>query len=625
MPIAVICLSCKNKLQAPDTLAGKKAKCPKCGTLVQVDSPLPDMDLDHHGLAGHTVSSTVGVDLASQAENRTVLAQPEGMIRYTCPRCKRSLESPASFAGQKLNCPGCSQRLQIPQRSALPSPPVQETAAAAAVATALPSGPEAIDVEPAAPALTGAKRLLSLPWLLLVFVFGFLPWSEVSCSSKDFHWRLGQSGYQAVYGGISSPFDSMEVAQDAALKEASTNKRELTKRIENERSDYLMACSPFLVVFWVTALIMLLCFFLIPLSKVRLAIGLALAGLMLTMLVITLVAGMPLERRIDRAVQQAIKSDPESGMIMVAALQSGKTFWFWLVFAAVLLIGAAEAVANALWRTFELVRLNLLVVIGSLAAFIIITGVGAQAMAWAAGMTAMEARVAQLQKAEQEKTRKLAEAENAKREQERQAEAKRQADLRKQREENAAREKALLQERERQRLEQERHRLEKEQKDRELREEQEREAAELAKKKAAEAKRKLEEEMKLEAERKQKQEAREKAASEPLDRAKKLLREDDAYKNDNAIEAWAILEKLVKEWPDTKAAAEAKRLLPPVKSAKEQERDEQDAGERLTYARKLIKKGDEDEARERLGKILKEYPGTNAAADARKELRRLGK
>jgi DNA-directed RNA polymerase subunit RPC12/RpoP len=60
--------------------------------------------------------------------NRTVLAQSEAMIRYTCPRCKKSLESPASFAGQKLNCPDCNQRLQIPQSSAPPAtPPVNKT------------------------------------------------------------------------------------------------------------------------------------------------------------------------------------------------------------------------------------------------------------------------------------------------------------------------------------------------------------------------------------------------------------------------------------------------------------------------------------------------------------------
>jgi hypothetical protein len=54
---------------------------------------------------------------APVAPNRTLLARPEQMIRYTCPRCNKLLESPVSLAGQKLNCPGCGQRLQTPQPS----------------------------------------------------------------------------------------------------------------------------------------------------------------------------------------------------------------------------------------------------------------------------------------------------------------------------------------------------------------------------------------------------------------------------------------------------------------------------------------------------------------------------
>src|SRR5262249_36296466 len=65
---------------------------------------------------------------AGAGPNRTILAQPEPMIRYNCPRCKKSLESPASFAGQKLNCPDCNQRLQIPKPPAsLAAPPVNKT------------------------------------------------------------------------------------------------------------------------------------------------------------------------------------------------------------------------------------------------------------------------------------------------------------------------------------------------------------------------------------------------------------------------------------------------------------------------------------------------------------------
>ncbi len=39
MPITVVCQSCKKSLKAPDSAAGKKAKCPQCGTVVVVPSP----------------------------------------------------------------------------------------------------------------------------------------------------------------------------------------------------------------------------------------------------------------------------------------------------------------------------------------------------------------------------------------------------------------------------------------------------------------------------------------------------------------------------------------------------------------------------------------------------------
>ena len=41
MPIRVKCTQCGRRLVAPDTLAGKKAKCPKCGTIMPVPKPEP--------------------------------------------------------------------------------------------------------------------------------------------------------------------------------------------------------------------------------------------------------------------------------------------------------------------------------------------------------------------------------------------------------------------------------------------------------------------------------------------------------------------------------------------------------------------------------------------------------
>ena len=36
------------------------------------------------------------------------------MIRFSCPRCKSVLDSPDQQAGNKIECPKCQQRLQIP-------------------------------------------------------------------------------------------------------------------------------------------------------------------------------------------------------------------------------------------------------------------------------------------------------------------------------------------------------------------------------------------------------------------------------------------------------------------------------------------------------------------------------
>jgi DNA-directed RNA polymerase subunit RPC12/RpoP len=95
-------------------------RCPSCFTLFAI-KPIP---------TSPRLARSTAAELASPAAapvNRTLLAQPEAMIRYTCPRCKKSLESPVSFAGQKLNCPDCNQRIQIPQPSTPAAPPINKT------------------------------------------------------------------------------------------------------------------------------------------------------------------------------------------------------------------------------------------------------------------------------------------------------------------------------------------------------------------------------------------------------------------------------------------------------------------------------------------------------------------
>lgn len=120
-------------------------RCPACYSLFPVKPVVTSSLLER------SVAAPSAVPAAPVAVNRTILAQTEAMIRYICPRCKKSMESPTSFAGQKLNCPDCNQRLQIPQPSKPPvAPAVNKTILAVAESASNPP-PSATRPTPAVP------------------------------------------------------------------------------------------------------------------------------------------------------------------------------------------------------------------------------------------------------------------------------------------------------------------------------------------------------------------------------------------------------------------------------------------------------------------------------------------
>ncbi len=120
MPANAKCPTCGHVCRLPDDSPEPEVLCPSCRSFFpRTAQPTPS-------LLGRTPRAETAAAPAAPP-NRTLLAQPEQAIRYSCPRCQKSLESPASFAGQKLNCPACGQRLQIPQPATPPAPPLNKT------------------------------------------------------------------------------------------------------------------------------------------------------------------------------------------------------------------------------------------------------------------------------------------------------------------------------------------------------------------------------------------------------------------------------------------------------------------------------------------------------------------
>ncbi len=111
MPILVKC-ACGKSLNAPDTLAGKRAKCPGCGQPVQI---------------------------------------PAASFPYTCPTCEQSIRVTPPMAGTKISCPGCQGDLFLPKTA----PKTYEPAVAPKAGPATPP-PKATPASSAKPAVKAA-------------------------------------------------------------------------------------------------------------------------------------------------------------------------------------------------------------------------------------------------------------------------------------------------------------------------------------------------------------------------------------------------------------------------------------------------------------------------------------
>jgi DNA-directed RNA polymerase subunit RPC12/RpoP len=135
----VTCPTCQNKLAIPEGQVGKRHTCPQCQALfvagksepaIPPSAPPPEPSM----LAGAGAPPSP----APAGLNKTMLGETEPPIRYSCPRCKKPLEDPASEAGNKKPCPYCGQRIQVP----VPAPGANKTMLGQETPTATAAPPQ---------------------------------------------------------------------------------------------------------------------------------------------------------------------------------------------------------------------------------------------------------------------------------------------------------------------------------------------------------------------------------------------------------------------------------------------------------------------------------------------------
>jgi hypothetical protein len=132
MPIEFPCPTCHQQVRTPDAAAGKKGRCPNCGTVVIIPAPVTVVAPGPLSPGPFSVSPPAlpppsphlpppppKLPLAVSAPTITA-----DSIEFPCPQCQKPVRTPASMAGKRGQCPQCQAVVRIPgTKVSAPSPP----------------------------------------------------------------------------------------------------------------------------------------------------------------------------------------------------------------------------------------------------------------------------------------------------------------------------------------------------------------------------------------------------------------------------------------------------------------------------------------------------------------------
>jgi DNA-directed RNA polymerase subunit M/transcription elongation factor TFIIS len=108
MPISVVCPTCGKNLRAPDKAAGKRAKCPQCGAVLEVPNEIVDAEVvespanESYELVDRGSAEIPDVIPVADAPAETPEAPPE-RERRPCPMCGEMILAKAAkcrFCGE---------------------------------------------------------------------------------------------------------------------------------------------------------------------------------------------------------------------------------------------------------------------------------------------------------------------------------------------------------------------------------------------------------------------------------------------------------------------------------------------------------------------------------------------
>ncbi len=119
----VACPSCHKKIKAPDSAAGKKAKCPSCGTVMMLPAAVQDAEVVDQNMPPtppandpfSTLPSGGGLsDLLDEADQMYSLEKKPGGLPSTSDPFAAGSSSPAADAAvPRRPCPACGEMIMM--------------------------------------------------------------------------------------------------------------------------------------------------------------------------------------------------------------------------------------------------------------------------------------------------------------------------------------------------------------------------------------------------------------------------------------------------------------------------------------------------------------------------------
>jgi len=106
------CKQCGNKLKVKEAFAGRRGKCPFCGTIVKI--PFPSKPASDSEVGSATEMITASILEEARADTTPV---PPTRIRFQCPNCAELVSATSAYIGKQVVCPHCRKSITVPSRA----------------------------------------------------------------------------------------------------------------------------------------------------------------------------------------------------------------------------------------------------------------------------------------------------------------------------------------------------------------------------------------------------------------------------------------------------------------------------------------------------------------------------